>query len=69
MATRKEIKEAAQAMLMHGIGNVLGYWSEDASNTQIVEELGVSEQEFRDELWRQADRAARTLGFKEAWSS
>lgn len=66
-ASKREAKEAAQKMLMHGIGNVLGYWHEDLNNLRDAEALGLSQEEFGEVLMAQADRVARLLGFEEAW--
>ena len=66
-ASKREAKEAAQKMLMHGIGNVLGYWHEDLNNAREAEALGLTQEEFGQVLMAQADRVARLLGFEEAW--
>lgn len=66
---KKQAKEAAQEMLMHGIGNVLGYWSEDFGNKAKLAELGLSPEEFGAILQQQADRVAKVLGFESAWSN
>lgn len=67
MATKREAKEKAQEMLMHGIGNVLGYWSEQDRNT--ASDLGLTDEEFHDILVKQADRVAKLLGFEKAWAN
>lgn len=67
--SKRAAKEAAQEMLMHGIGNVLGYWAEDQGNRAMMRELGLSEEEFNATLQQQADRVARLLGFDSAWSN
>jgi hypothetical protein len=66
-ASKREAKEAAQKMLMHGIGNVLGYWHEDMNNSRTAANLGLTQEEFGEVLLAQADRVARLLGFEEAW--
>jgi hypothetical protein len=66
-ASRREIKDEARKMLMHGIGTVLGYWHEDWGNRAVVEGLGVSREEFGQVLMAEADRVARLLGYTEAW--
>lgn len=67
MATKREAKEKAQEMLMHGIGNVLGYWSE--GDPRVASDLGLTDEEFQAILWQQADRVAKLLGFEKAWSN
>ncbi len=54
-------------MLMHGIGNVLGYWSEQ--NPDAATHLGLTDEEFHEILRGQADRVAKLLGYEEAWSN
>lgn len=68
-ASKAEIKEKAQTMLMHGLGNVLGYWTERLEDLQVAEELGLTPEEFGEVLLQQADRAAKILGFEKAWSN
>jgi hypothetical protein len=64
---KREAKEKAQEMLMHGIGNVLGYWSEQ--NPDAATHLGLTDEEFHEILRGQADRVAKLLGYEEAWSN
>lgn len=52
---------------MHGIGNVLGYWSEQDRST--ASDLGLTDEEFHEILVAQADRVAKLLGFEKAWSN
>lgn len=52
---------------MHGIGNVLGYWSE--RDPRLAEDLGITDEEFHEILVQQADRVARLLGYEQAWSN
>jgi hypothetical protein len=66
---KRVAKEKAQEMLLHGIGNVLGYWFEDASNQQDVADLGMTEEEFGELLLHEADRIARLFGYDQAWSN
>lgn len=60
----KDKKEAAQGALMHGIGNVLGYWHEHPPFDGMTAE---EKAEFGRILMQQADRVAKLLGFEEAW--
>lgn len=64
-----DLKHVAQDMLGHGIANVLGYWFEDEANRAKLEELGVSREDFAKVLLKQADRAAKALGFEQAWQN
>lgn len=68
-ASKREAKCLAQDLLMHGIGNVLGYWMEDVLDTRHVAELGYTNEEFGAILLAQADRVAKLFGFDEAWSN
>lgn len=61
--TKTEQKEKAQVMLMHGIGNVLGYWSERSGDEIPLEQ----HEEFHAIMLREADRIARMFGFEKAW--
>lgn len=63
--TRTEMKEAAQTALMHGIGNVLGYWLEE-NGYQVPEG---QHEEFQTIMVREADRVAKILGYEKAWSN
>lgn len=66
--TQTELRTIAQAELMHGIGNVLGYWREnppDGAEGWSVEDEAAYTQMLR----KQADRVARLLGFEQAWSN
>lgn len=67
MATKREAKEKAQEMLMHGLGNVLGYWSEN--NIDAAKDLGLTDEEFHKILQEQADRVAKLFGYDYAWSN
>jgi len=69
MATKTEIKikRKAQEEIMHGIGNVLGYWSE--RDPGLARDLGITDEEFHEILVQQADRVARLLGYERAWSN
>ena len=69
MVSKREAKLKAQEMLLHGIGNVLGYWSEDMVDTEDVAKLGISEDEFHKILHREADRIAKLFGYEEAWTN
>lgn len=66
---KRAAKQKAQELLMHGIGNVLGYWSEDDNNQRDIKALGLSEEEFGDLLVAQADRVAHMFGYENAWSN
>jgi hypothetical protein len=64
--TKTEAKALAKRELMHGIGNALGYGLEDASM------LGMSDDEIQAiqaEMWKIADRIAKSLGYEAAWSN
>lgn len=52
---------------MHGVGNVLGYWSEQGQST--AGDLGITDEEFHKILQEQADRVAKLLGYEKAWSN
>ncbi|WP_242908681.1 hypothetical protein [Actinomadura terrae] len=71
LRTRTGKKRAAQDLLMHGIGVVLGYWTENEDMT--VAALGGEDSqdvdEFAEILKREADRIAHLFGFDEAWSN
>lgn len=69
VVTKVEQKHLAQEMLMHGIGNVLGYWHEDLGNQKKLAELGIDQEKFGEILLAQADRVAKALGFEQAWSN
>jgi len=62
-----EAKQKAQEMLMHGLGNVLGYWSEQ--DGRVAEELGLTDEQFHEILVAQADRVAKLFGYERAWSN
>ena len=64
--TRTELKEIAQKAIMHGIGNVLGYW--DPAN-QALEIPDDQEDELREIMPREADRLAKVFGYDRAWSN
>lgn len=66
---RRAAKELAQTELMHGIGNVLGYWHENPVLVERAKELGMTEREFGDLLRAQADRVANLFGFEQAWGN
>jgi hypothetical protein len=66
---RKAAKYLAQEMLMHGIGNVMGYWTEDANRVRDVKDLGMSQDEFGAIMLREADRAAKLFGYDQAWTN
>lgn len=66
-ASRTEIKEKAQELLMDGIGNVLGYWAE--KDLAEADALGITEEELTAELRKQADRVAKMFGYERAWSN
>jgi hypothetical protein len=71
--TRKQkmaARQKAQEMLMHGIGNVLGYWGENNSGElDAVEALGYTEEEFNGVIAAQADRVAKMFGYEKAWGN
>ncbi|GGQ07715.1 hypothetical protein BKA00_007418 [Actinomadura coerulea] len=69
LRTRTQKKEEARVLLLHGIGDVLGYWTEN--NAHTVEALGSDDAvtEFGEILKREADRIARMLGYEEAWTN
>lgn len=52
---------------MHGMANVLGYWSE--RNPRLASDLGLTDEEFQTLLWQQADRVAKLFGYEKAWSN
>lgn len=65
--TKTEKKLAAQDMIMHGVGNVLGYWEgTDEPWEGMTEE---DKEEFHAVLREQADRVARLFGFESAWNN
>ena len=67
MTSKQQAKEKAQEMLMHGMGNVLGYWTEQ--DPQVASDLGLTDEEFQKILFAQADRVAKLFGFERAWSN
>jgi hypothetical protein len=64
---KRAAKVEAQTMLMHGIGNVLGYWYEQTPT--VARDLGLTDDEFAVILMREADRVARLMDFERAWSN
>lgn len=62
-----EARRKAQEMLMHGLGGVLGYWSE--GNPDAAKDLGLTDEELHEILQQQADRVAKMFGYEQAWSS
>lgn len=64
-----DLKALAQEMLMDGVANVLSRWHEIEANQQKLAELGVTQEQLGEVLLQQADRAAKALGFTEAWSN
>lgn len=67
MANKREANRKAQEMLMHGIGNVLGYWSEQ--DRDVAKDLGLTDEEFHGVLAAQADRVAKLFGYEQAWAN
>lgn len=65
MASKKQRQEA-QDMLMHGIGNVLGYWQEQYAAQSMTDE---ERKEMTQILQEQADRVAKMFGYDKAWSN
>jgi hypothetical protein len=64
--SKTEQKLEAQDMLMHGIGNVLGYWNECPPFEDMTEQEIA---EFHAILKREADRVAKMFGYDEAWTN
>lgn len=65
---RTAMKEQAQEMLMHAVGDLLGYWQE--KNDGYLEKIPPAQvEEFREVLQREADRVAHLFGFTGAWSN
>lgn len=64
--TRTQLKGHAQEVLMHGIGNQLGYYDPDDDARPIPAD---QREEFRAVMQREADRVAHLLGFEKAWSN
>lgn len=69
LKTRTAKKEWAQNELMHGMANVLGYWTEHLSEEErdSLGEDGIVE--LRALLQQQADRVAKIFGYEQAWSN
>ena len=68
LSTKTGRKQEAQSLLMDGIAKVLGYWEESYAMT--AEAMDDAERaEFRELLWKQADRVAKLLGYEEAWGA
>lgn len=63
---RAQLKQHAQEVLMHGIGNQLGYYNPDDDAREIPQE---QRDEFRAVMQREADRVARLFGYEKAWSN
>lgn len=64
--SRTQLKEQAQEVLMHGIGNQLGYYDPDDDNREIPQE---QREEFRAVMQREADRVAKLFGYEKAWAN
>lgn len=62
--SRTELKHIAQVQIMHGIANVLGYWDPDDDDAGVPE---AQRDELREIMQREADRAAKVLGYEKAW--
>jgi hypothetical protein len=67
--SKRAAKELAQIELMHGIGNVLGHWRESEGIRDVIADLGLTDDEFTEILWDQAEMVARLLGFECAWEN
>lgn len=65
--TKTEKKLKAQEWLLHGIGNVLGYWEENDHPWDGMTDAEMVE--FDKLLHEQADRVAKMFGFDHAWSN
>lgn len=52
---------------MHGIANVLGYWSE--RDPKEASDLGLTDEELHEVLVAQADRVAKLFGYERAWTA
>jgi hypothetical protein len=63
---RTQLKEHAREVLMHGIGNQLGYYNPDDDAREIPQD---QREEFRAVMQREADRVARLFGYEEAWAN
>ncbi|WP_420110907.1 hypothetical protein [Pseudactinotalea sp.] len=61
-----ELREMAQADLMRGIANVLGYHDPAEYGVELTEG---EKKRYLALRQTQADRVARLLGFEEAWSN
>lgn len=64
--SRTELKHHAQEVLMHGIGNQLGYYNPDDDKRPIPTD---QRDEFQQIMRREADRVARLLGYEKAWTN
>jgi hypothetical protein len=69
LRTKTGRKLEAQALLMHGIGNVLGYWQENDNILLALDNDPERIEEFRAILRREADRLAKLFGYAHAWST
>jgi len=65
--TKVAQKHIAQDVLANALAKALGYWREDLELRQRLEEAGIDMDQFATILKEQGDRAARALGFTEAW--
>lgn len=71
---KREQAAKAREMIMHGVGNVLGYWQEADPNpfAPATSASRLSDEEveqFGQILLREADRVARLLGYEQAWTN
>jgi hypothetical protein len=66
---RTEMKLDAQDRLMHGIANVLGYFTESHAPKGWDDWSPAEQAEYYAIMKREADRVARLFGFDEAWTN
>ncbi|MFD5198859.1 hypothetical protein ACFWM7_01555 [Streptomyces sp. NPDC058375] len=67
--TRTQMKEDAQNTLMHGIGNMLGYFEEVYAPIGWADWTAAQQDEYRLVMRREADRVAKLFGFDKAWTN
>lgn len=62
--TKTELKQIAQDALLHGVGNILGYWNPEDEAIDMTEE---ERDQLQDIMQREADRIAKMFGYEKAW--
>jgi hypothetical protein len=66
---RTEMKTHVQDNLMHGIGNVLGYWMNGHEPDGYADWSDADREAYQQIMQREADRVAKLFGYEAAWSN